>query len=178
MSQKQGHIAPRTFASVDDLLKDKSVQTQIARALPKGMDADRMMRIAVSAVSRQPLLRQCTPMSVGLSIIRAAEQGLQCDGWEGHLVPYKNKGVYECQFIADYKGMAKLAYQSELVVECHAEVICENDDFDYEKGTNTFLRWKPAQGGRGKMLGAWAGAKLKNGGFPFIVMWRDEIMQH
>lgn len=171
-------VAPRSFASVDELLKDKAVQQQIARALPKGMDSDRMLRIAISAISKNPVLRDCTPMSVGLSIIKAAEQGLQVDGWEGHLVPFKNKGRMECQFIADYKGLVKLAYQSELVVEIHAEVICANDEFDYEKGTETFLRWKPARGDRGEMLGAWAGAKMKGEGFPFVVMWRDEIMQH
>lgn len=166
------------FESVDQMLKSASVQGQIAKALPKGMDAARMMRIAMTSVAKNPVLKQCTPTSVGLSIIRAAESGLLVDGWEGHLVPFKNKGVWEAQFIADYKGMAKLCYQSELVIEIHAEVICLNDEFDYEKGTGSFLRWRPARSDRGAMIGAWAGAKMAGGGFPFVVMWRDEIMEH
>lgn len=171
-------VAPAKFTSVKAMLADEKVKAQIVRALPKHMSPERMLRIAMSSIERTPLLKECEPTSVGLSIIKAAEMGLEVDGWEGHLVPFKQKGKLKCQFIADYKGLAKLAYQSELVIELHAEVICENDEFDYEKGTDTFLKWKPARGDRGEMLGAWAGAKVKSGGFPFIVMWKDEIMQH
>lgn len=178
--QKRGgnNVAVRTFTSVKEMMSDPAVKAQIGRALPKHMTLERMMRIAISAVEKNPLLKECEPQSVGLSIIRAAEMGLEVDGWEGHLVPFKDHNVQKCQFIPDYKGLVKLCYQSELVLEIQAEVICENDEFDYQKGTDSFLTWKPAQSDRGQMLGAWAGAKMKGGGFPFIVMWRDEIMQH
>ena len=175
-------IAPatgRAFATVKDLLSDRAVQAQLAKALPKDMDAARMMRIAITATERNPALKDCEPRSVGLSILRAAEFGMAVDGWEGHLVPFKEKGRLKCQFIPDYKGLARLAYQSQLVLELHAEVICEGDFFEWEKGTDTFLRWKPAADGeRGQMIGAWAGAKIRGGGFPFVVLTKADVMRH
>ena len=53
----------------------------------------------------------------------------------------------------------------------------EGDFFEYEKGTNSFLRWKPGAT-RGKTTHFWVMANLINGGKPFHVMTADEAMEH
>jgi recombination protein RecT len=169
---------PRSFATVRDVLTDPAVQRQLAHALPKGMDPGRMLRIALTACEHNPTLKDCEPKSVGMAILRAAAAGLEVDGWDGHLVPFKDKGRLKAQFIADYKGLCKLAYQSELVLEIHAEVVCEGDTFEWEKGTDTFLRWKPTDLERGRMTHVWAGARIRGGGFPFVVLTRADVMRH
>jgi len=167
------------YKSVKGMLADPAIKAQIARALPRHMDADRMVRIALSALARTPKLAQCTPESVGIALVKAAEIGVEVNGWEAHLVPFKNKGQMECQLIVDYKGLVKLAYQSDLVLEVHAEVVREGDLFDWAKGTESFLRWKPGSGPSTRpMTHAWAMAKIKNGGSPFVVLTREEVMAH
>lgn len=83
-------------------------------ALPKHMTTDRMIRIALSAISRQPLLLECTPQSIALALIMASETGLEPNGRDAHLIPYWNKKIqaYEAQFQPDYKGLVQLAYRS------------------------------------------------------------------
>ena len=54
---------------------------QIGMVLPKHLTPDRMVRIALSAASREPKLLQCTPGSIGLSLMKAAEFGVEVNGW-------------------------------------------------------------------------------------------------
>jgi recombination protein RecT len=56
--------------------------------------------------------------------------------------------------------------------------VCENDEFDFEKGMEPYLRHKPAAGDRGKVIKYWAGAVLTNGGKQFEVMSVEDIEQH
>jgi recombination protein RecT len=56
-----------------------------------------------------------------------------------------------------------------------ADVICENDNFDYEKGTNPYIKHKPALSNRGEMIGAYAIAFLIGGETHFEIMGSDEI---
>lgn len=161
-------------------LGSEAVKKQMALALPKHMTTDRMLRLALSAASRTPILLECTTASIGLSLIKAGEMGLEPDGHDGHLVPVKNKGVQECNFWADYKGLVKLAYQSELVISVRTGVVRKGDQFDYELGTGAFVTHRPEDGDGepGEMTHAYAIAEVKGGGKPFVVMTRHEVMQH
>ncbi len=167
------------FKDLNSMLQSPGMKHKLQLALPKHLTPDRMIRIALSAASRQPLLLECTPESIALSLVRAAEFGVETDGWDAHLVPYKNKGRLECQLIVDYKGLCKLAYQSELVLELVAGAVCERDLFEYEYGSQSFLRHVPTnEEDPGKLVYAWAMAKIKGGGSPFVVLNRRQVMEH
>lgn len=167
------------FRTLSSLLQSDAMKHKLNLALPKHLTADRMIRIALSAASRQPLLLECSPESLALSLVRAAEFGVETDGWDAHLVPYKNKGKLECQLIVDYKGLCKLAYQSELVLEIQAGAVFEKDLFEYEHGSDSYLRHIPTdEDDPGKLRFAWAMAKIKGGGAPFVVLNRRQVMEH
>jgi recombinational DNA repair protein RecT len=62
--------------------------------------------------------------------------GLEPDGRDAHLIPFRNgkTGNVDCTLIVDYKGIVKLVLRSGLVSCLHADLICENDMFVYDKG--------------------------------------------
>ena len=163
------------------LLTSEAVASQLKLVLPKHLTADRMVRIALSAASRNPLLLSCTPQSIGVALMKAAEFGLEVDGWDAHLVPFKNRtvqpNVYEATLIVDYKGYCKLAYQSEIVHEIQAAAVHEKDDFSFKLGTGAFVDHTPTdEEDPGPLTHAWALARVANGGCPFVVLNRRQVM--
>jgi len=112
---------------------------------PKIMDVNRMLRIAILAISRNQDLLECSGTSVLGSLILATQMGLDIGAGEAHLVPFRNKhnNQRECQLIPDFKGVAKLIRNTGLVKNCRAHVVYRQDIFEYEEGTNPKLIHKP-----------------------------------
>lgn len=65
-------------------------------------------------VANDERLQQCTPASIYVSAMKAANVGLSVSSELGHayLVAYKNKGTLEAQFQPSYKGLKQLAMGS------------------------------------------------------------------
>ena len=112
---------------------------QIAMALPRHMDADRMIRVAITAVQKQPLLAKCTQMSIIGCVIEASQLGLYPDGILGdaYLVPYWNSkaGGYLAQLQPGYRGLINLARRSGQVSAVYSEPVYACDKFKIELGT-------------------------------------------
>ena len=156
----------------------QQLKPELARALPKGMDADRVARLALTVVRQTPELAHCTPQSFAGSLLTASALGLEPGvNGEAYLVPYKDnrKGVVECQLIVGYQGYAKLFWQNPLARHLDAQAVYERDDFDYGYGTEPFLRHKPAAGDRGPVVYYYAVATLSTGGSAFVVLTPDEV---
>lgn len=82
---------------------------QLALALPKHMNADRMARLALTAFSTTPALQQCTPNSIAASIMIAGQLGLEPGvNGAGYLIPYKTT----CTFVPGWKGLVDLVSRS------------------------------------------------------------------
>lgn len=122
--------------SFQDLIDSPKFKEQITLALPKHLTADRFIRVLMTAALKQPLLLQCTQESIFKGIFDAAAAGLEIDGRRAHLVPFKNnrKQVYEATLIPDYKGIVELMMRSGTVSYVHADVVCENDEFEFDLG--------------------------------------------
>lgn len=164
---------------IGDYLSSETVRKQLALALPKHLTVDRLIRIALSSARKSQKLMQCTPQSIGAALQRASETGLEPDGWYAHLVPYKNGRNLEAQYMVDYKGYIRLAYQSGMVKSCAAFAVRAKDKFAFKYGTGAFVDHTPAdEEDRGPLTHAWAMAELKEGGAPFIVLNRSEVMAH
>lgn len=149
-------------------------EQQIAQILPRHMTPDRMLKLVLVAVNRTPKLLQCSQESVIESVMRSAELGLDCSGTlgEAYLVPYGKT----CQFIPGYKGLVKLARQSGELSRIEAEVVHEHDDFDYQKGSDFKLTFRPNfRGDRGDPIGAYALIEFKDGGMQADFMTTSEI---
>lgn len=164
----------------DDL---KSLLTRATPALTavasKHIDADRLVRLALVARQSVPKLAQCSAQSLLLSLMKAAEIGLEPNTALDHayLIPRFNKRTQqlEASFDISYKGWLVLAHRSRLVQSITAEVRHENDEFAIALGTDPRIYHVPDYDNRGMPLGAYAVARLANGATPFKYMSHDEI---
>lgn len=172
--QSAGANKPATLKSVV-----KSMEGEIARALPSTITPERFSRMIFTAISTNPKLEACTQKSFLGAMMTAAQLGLEIGGLgQAYLVPYKNKGVDEVQFQIGYQGLIDLAYRSGEVEVIQAHIVYENDTFEYQYGLEPKLVHIPADKDRGNMLKAYAMFKTKDGGFGFEVMSIDEIKKH
>lgn len=158
----------------------KSMESEIAKALPSVITPERFTRIALTAVSANPQLAQCTPSSFLGAMMTSAQLGMEVNTplGQAHVLPYRNKGVLEAQFIMGYKGLIDLAYRSGEVEIIQAQVVYENDEFTCEYGLEPKLVHKPADSNRGEPVKVYAMFKTKNGGYGFEVMSMDDVRQH
>jgi recombination protein RecT len=154
---------------------------EIARALPKHINPDRMARIALTAFRMTPKLAECDPRSVFAAVIQSSQLGLEVGLMgEAHLVPFGG----QCQLIPGYTGLMKLARNSGLVTDIYAEVVRMNDKFALKLGMERNLEHEPltTAGGfpasdeeRGEVVGFYAVGVLKDGSRTFVAMGRAEV---
>ena len=158
----------------------KSMESEIAKALPTVITPERFTRMVLSAISVNPKLAECTPKSFLGAMMTAAQLGVEPNTALGqaYLIPFRNHGTMECQFQLGYKGLIDLAYRSGEVIIIQAHVVHENDEFEYELGMNPQLKHVPATKNRGKAIAYYAMFKTKDGGYGFEVMSMDDIQDH
>lgn len=158
----------------------KSMEGEIAKALPSVITPERFTRIVLSAISVNPNLGKCTPASFLGAMMTSAQLGLEVNTplGQAYVLPYNNKGVMEAQFQLGYKGLIDLAYRSGEVEVIQAHVVYENDEFTCEYGLDPKLTHKPADKDRGEPVKVYAVFKTKSGGFGFEVMSMDDVRKH
>lgn len=160
---------PKKPTTVREWLSDPSFQDQIAKALPKHMSADRMARIALTALTRTPKLAECTPASVCKCLLDLSAMGLEPDGRRAHLIPFGR----ECTLVVGYQGKAELAMRSGMVANIHADVVCENDFFEADTGrVRHRVNYKEP---RGKPYAAYCMVRFKDDTEKAEVLALDEI---
>lgn len=159
-----------------------AMEPQIAKALPKMVSAERFTRIALTAVSANPALAACDPMSFLGALMTSAQLGLEPNTplGQAYLIPFKNnkKGITEATFQLGFKGLVELAHRSGEMQSIEARVVYANDDFEFEYGLSGKLEHKPAMVNRGEMIAVYAVYHLKNGGFGFEVMSVEDVRNH
>ena len=157
----------------------KSRERQITAALPKHITTDRLMRIALTEISRNEELKKCTAESLIRCVIQAAQLGLLPDSLTGeaYLIPFNNRrlNIKECQFIVGYRGLMKLAYQSGQIINIFAREFYEKDHIDIVYGLNPKLDHIPCLDDTGSVKGYYAVAKFKNGTGDFFVMAKKQM---
>jgi recombination protein RecT len=116
------------------------------------------------------------------SFFQAAALGLEPNTPLGHafLVPFRNskKDIVECQLIIGYKGYIDLGYRSKMVKSLEARVVHELDYFEYEEGTEDFIRHKRSEDSKREqspITHAYAIVKTTTGGRVFQVLTREQI---
>jgi recombination protein RecT len=184
LTTKEEERNPKT---VKDLLASPAMRQQIAHALPKHMNADRMTRIALTLMRQIPDLAACEPKSFMGALMQVSQLGLEPGGALGHayLIPFKvnrKRGndwvkVQEVQVIIGYRGMIDLARRSGQIVSLSARVVREKDRFLYAYGLDETLTHVPYEGDDdpGEITHVYAVAKLQGGGVQFEVMTRKQV---
>lgn len=155
----------------------KAMMPEIKRALPTVLTPERFTRIALSALNNTPALQQCTPMSFLAALMNAAQLGLEPNTplGQAYLIPYKNKGILECQFQIGYKGLIDLAYRNGQMQTIQAQAVYENDEFFYEYGLEPKLVHRPAFSDRGELVYFYGIFRTVNGGYGMAVMSKTDM---
>ena len=154
---------------------------QFATALPKHVNSERFVRIAITTIRQNPKLAQCSQESLLGALMVSAQLGLE-PGTLGqcYLIPFENKklGKVECQFQIGYKGLIELLRRSGQLSDIYSYAVYENDDFEITYGLSRDLKHKPNFSDRGEIIGFYAVAILKDGAKAFEYMTKDEVMKH
>lgn len=184
----KGVIANRAEAAkeptpIQSLITDMERFTpQIERALPKSMkpDADRLTRIAITAVRNNDKLALCSPLSIMGALMTCAQLGLDPGfGGKAFLAPDWNSelGRHECTFLLGYHGAIELFYRHPNARRLAARPVKDNDFLDYKYGTEgrDYLEHKPAATDRGSAYAWYAVAAYRDGGGGFEVLYREDV---
>ena len=141
-------------------------------ALPSTMDEWKFISVAKLTLNQNPKLVQADKNSLMQTFMRAAQDGLYLDGKEAAAVQYGNS----VQYIPMVEGIIKVLHNSGLIKTISAEVVYENDCFEYELGSNPHVKHIPLiSGDRGKPTCVYAIAVTSNDGQYIEIMNMDEI---
>lgn len=143
-------------------------KNQLAAALPKHMNADRMTRLALTAFSQNKDLAACDPNSIFASLIVASQLGLEPNvGGQCYLIPYKGT----CTLVPGWKGLVDLVSRSGRATVWTGAVY-EGDDFDYMLGDSPYCRHRPSgEFDQKKLTHVYAIGRVKDSEVPVIEVW-------
>jgi len=151
-------------ADVRGYLTLPSTKDQIARALPSHMTADRMLRVASTALLRSPKLMTCTVESFAKALLDCSALGLEPDGRRAHLIPYGDA----CTLIVDYKGLIELARRHGDVALWRPVSVKANDKFSWRNGIiDHEINW---MADRGELVCVYSHVRFKDGTDDYEVM--------
>lgn len=160
---------------------------ELGKALPSHMNAERLVRIALTTLRLNPELYKCTPESFLGALFQSAQLGLEpnVEG-QAYIIPFNNKKKVgeqwvekkEASFQIGYKGYIELFYRHGNTSTIFMDKVCENDEFDYMYGTETYLKHKPNLSNRGQVIGYYAVAKMSKGDSIFKFMGKYECIEH
>jgi recombination protein RecT len=182
MGKIQEQTAITTAKKENKTMQDyiKSMNGEIAKALPSVITPERFTRMTLSALSTNPKLASCTPKSFLGAMMNAAQLGLEPNTplGQAYLIPFSNKGQLEVQFQIGYNGLIDLAYRSGEVKSIQAQIVYENDFFECEYGLEPKLVHRPADADRGKPVKVYAVFTTKDDGYGFEVMSMEDVRNH
>jgi recombination protein RecT len=137
------------------------------------MNFNREAGFAIQVLTQNDFLASCDPNSIKNAVVNVALTGLTLNPALklAYLIPRAGK----CILDISYMGLVKILTDAGSVKNVDADVIYENDKLDYRKGTDPYFKHVKTLSNRGKMIGAYAIAYFRDGGFQFEVMGRDEI---
>lgn len=162
------------IASLKERIESPDFTRELTRIVGSAVGADRVQRMVLTSISRNPGIAECTTKSIINAIYQATQLGLPLDGRHAHLVPFREGDRKVCTLVPDYKGLLMLAIKSGSVLSVNLEKVCENDDFEWDRGVIVRHRINFRQP-RGEAYAWYAIAKLVGGGEASCVIPRDEM---
>jgi len=121
-------------------------------------------------------LQKCSTASIRAAIVNIALTGASLNPalQQAFLIPRKGK----CCLDFSYRGLCKIAVDSESVYDINATAVFEGDEFDYEMGLSPRLIHKPRMHNKDEkpeVIAAYAIATLHHNIKKFIVLDREKI---
>lgn len=146
---------------------------ELKAALPGHVSVEKFTRVAMTAIQNSPQLQEADRRSLFGAVVRLAQDGLLPDGREAAIVLFGK----QAQAMPMIAGVLKKIRQSGEVAKISAQVVHENDHFVVEYGYDENVEHRPPalSEPRGKAIGAYATAVLKDGSRLLEVMSLEEI---
>lgn len=151
----------------------QAMEPEFKAALPSHISVEKFTRVAMTAINNTPALQNADRKSLFGAIVRLAQDGLLPDGREAAIVMFGDKA----QAMPMIAGVLKKVRQSGEVSKISAYVVHENDEFVVRYGFDEDVTHIPPalDEPRGKAIGAYAVAVLKDGARLLEVMSLEEI---
>lgn len=168
-------LAKSRYSIIKDKFTKWAAAPDFRQLLPKHVDPDRVLRVALANISKTPLLQQCSEESLWRALAAAAELGLEPGGALGYcyLVPYKDTA----QFIVGWQGLIELGRRSGTLKQIEVHLVYRDEHFRYRiLAEGTLLEHEPKpQKDVDSYVRGYCIARLKDGGVHVEHMWREEI---
>jgi len=141
------------------------------------MNFNREANFALQILEGNAYLQKAKPESIRNAIVNVSLTGLTLNPVLkfAYLVPRNSKDGLNVILDISYIGMIKLLTDAGSVKNIDCDVICENDKYDFRKGTESYLKHSISLSGRGAPIGAYAIAYFRDGGCQFVVLNKEEI---
>lgn len=141
---------------------------QLALALPKHLNPDRMIRLALTAFSQNRQLQTADPRSIFASVVIASQMGLEIGvSGQGYLVPYKGKA----QFIPGWQGLVDLVSRSGRATVWTGAVFA-GDEFDFALGDSPYIKHRPCgEDEPDAMSHVYSVGRVNGSDWPVIEVW-------
>lgn len=187
ITQIKNQIAKQEQNSVTIKQIIESQINELKKCLPSDITPERMCRIALNNYRQNSRLADCTTESFIAALFMSAQLGLEPGvGGQAYLIPYKQSkkvngqwvSVMNVNFQIGYQGLVKLFYRNPNASVLEMQKVCENDTFEYQLGTNGFIKHTPKLKDRGEVIAYYAVAKMKDGNSSFKIMSKEECIEH
>jgi len=152
---------------------------EFAKVIPSNMKLDKILRLGIAAYKRKPQLMACTQDSVAMAIMEATSLGLEIDTpmHQCTIVPvndYKNK-CKSAELWIEYEGYVALMYRHQKVISIFASEVYMDDEFDFQYGTDSFLKHKPNGNSISEKISFFYCCVKLVGGHIFRVMTKKQV---
>jgi recombination protein RecT len=132
---------------------------------------------AMMAMQNNDSVAKCNPDSIRQAVACVALTGISLNPTTklSYLIPRKGRAVLDIS----YMGMIEILRNSGSIKSMSAAVVYEGEDFDYELGSNAYLKHKPSPSipANTPRLGAYAVATMPDGSTEFYFMRWQDIMK-
>jgi recombination protein RecT len=167
--------APSPVAALSTYLE--RLKPQMALALPRHMNPDRMMRLALTAFSQNRQLQACTPQSIAASLMTAGQLGLEPGiNGAGYLIPYGET----CTFVPGWRGLVDLVSRSGLAT-VFTGVIYSDQTYRFTDGArrDLVIENETDLDAPEDVTHAYAVGWVRGADMPHIELWRvSKIAKH
>ena len=152
-------------------------QASFNKANEYNMNFAREANFAVQAFTANPYMMKCDPISIKNAVVNVSLTGLSLNPAMklAYLVPRMVNKKLVCCLDVSYMGMIKILTDAGAIKYVDADVIYENDDYHFTKGSEPTLKHTPKLTDRGEKIAAYAVAYFRDGGSQFIIMTKEEI---
>lgn len=164
---------PKPFDTIKDVFMRSA--SAIADVVPSHLTAERLLKLALSAIKKDEKLMACAASSLLGCVVEASRLGLEIGGPLGHayLVPFKGSAT----LIIGYRGFVELMRRGGQVSTVRAVVVHEKDHFELREGLEQVIDHRPyLLGDAGPMKFVYAVAKFaQSGDYQAVFLTKAEV---